>query len=305
MKNQKLGLMGSVKKLAKPRVSMLFAFTASAALGTIIAGNGFPPLKPTLLAILSTFFITLATYLYNDVVDADMDRESKSSNKVDRPLATGEVTRNNAYLIIIISSVLGVGIAWFTNLTAFSISFFFWAVFMMYSFPMVRLKRVFVVKSLVTSLGPALTLLVGMSAVLGGLYPLGLFTAFVQWGFLFLILPSIADSFDIEEDTKYGMKTIAMVLSWENKVRMLMLAPLFAMIMSVVAYFFFNLNLVFPALSIISSLLYVREIMKVAREYDEQLVWNIRKLAFIYYDLNLIYVLVGTLNLASLLPFLF
>ena len=305
MKNTKLGLMGSVKKLAKPRVSMLFAFTASAALGTIIAGKGFPPLKPTMLAILSTFFITLATYIYNDVIDADMDKESKSSNKENRPLASGEVTIKNAYIIIIISSILGVGIAGFINTTAFSISFLFWALFMIYSFPMIRLKRIYVVKSLVTSLGPALTLLVGMSAVIGRLYPLGLFTAFVQWSFLFLILPSIADSFDIEEDTKYGMKTIAMTFSWETKARMLLFAPLFAMIMSIIAYFSFNLNLMFPVLSIITSLLFAREINKVARKYDEQLVWNLRKLAFIYYDLNLIYVLVGSLNIASLLPFLF
>jgi 4-hydroxybenzoate polyprenyltransferase len=305
MIKQELGLIASVKKLAKPRVSMLFAFTASAALGTIIAGNGFPPLKPTILAVLSTFFITLATYIYNDVIDADMDRDSKSSNKENRPLASGEVTKTNAYIIIIASSILGVGIAWFTNLTTFSISFAFWALFMMYSLPVIRLKRVFVVKSLVTSLGPALTLLVGMSSIQGRLYTLGLFTAFVQWAFLFCILPSIADSFDIEEDTKYGMKTMAMVLSWENKARMLMFAPLFAMVMSIVGYFAFNLNWVFPALSIVTSLLYAKEISKVLKTYDEQLVWNLRKLAFIYYDLNLVFVLIGTVNIASLLPFLF
>jgi 4-hydroxybenzoate polyprenyltransferase len=302
MQNQKISLFASTKKLAKPRASMLFAFTGAAGLGTIIAGKGFPPIIPTMLAIFSTLFITLATYLYNDVIDADMDRESKSSNKEHRPLVTGEVTKKDAYTIIIISSVLGIGLAWFMNRTAFSIALFFWALFMMYSFPLVRFKRLFMVKSLVTSVGPALTLLVGMSSVLGTLYPLGLFTAFVQWTFLFLILPSIADSFDLEEDKKYGMKTIAMVLSWENKARMLISAPLFAMLMSIVAFYVFNLNIVFPILSIITSLLYAREITKVAKKYDEKLVWNIRKLAFIYYDLNLIYIFVGTINFASLLP---
>ena len=102
MKKQNIGFMTSVKMLTKPRTSMLFAFTASAALGTIIAGNGFPPIIPTMLAILSTFFITLATYLYNDVIDASMDGESKSSNKENRPLATGEVNKNNAYIINLI-----------------------------------------------------------------------------------------------------------------------------------------------------------------------------------------------------------
>lgn len=305
MKTKKNGLISSLKKLAKPRISMLFAFTASAALGSIIAGKGFPSIQPTILAILSTLFITLAVYLYNDVIDADMDRESKSSNKENRPLAKGEVSKNDAYTLIIISSILGIVIAWFTNPLAFGISLSFWFLFMMYSFPVVRFKRIFIVKSLVTSLGPALTLLVGMSAVLGRLYPLGLFTAFVQLVFLFLILPSIADSFDIEEDSKYGMKTIAMVLSWENKARMLMFAPLFAMIMSIIAYFLFNLNFVLPTLSIVASIFYAMQINKVSKIYNEQLVWKIRRNAFIYYDLNLIFVLLGTLNLSNIFSVFF
>ena len=298
---KKHGIGKSLIKLAKPRISMLFAFTASAALGAIIAGNGLPPLKPTMLAILSTLFITLATYVYNDVIDADMDRASKSSNKENRPLAKGEVPQRDAYTIITVSSILGVGIAWYINTTAFTIAALFWALFMMYSFPPVRFKRMFIIKSLVTAIGPALTLLVGMTSIHNTLTPLGLYTAFVQWIFLFSILPSIADSFDIEEDTKYGMKTLAMVLSWRKKARMLMFAPAFATVMSIGAYIIFNVNLVWPVLSAVTSLLYINEIRKVSTEYDEAMVWNIRKLAFIYYDLNLIYVLLGTINLITLI----
>ena len=297
---KELGLLASTKKVMKPRASMLFAFTASAALGTIIAGNGFPPIIPTMLAIISTFFMTMATYLYNDIIDLDMDKESKSSNKEDRPLVTGEVSLKTAYTIVAISSILGIATALLTNRNAFIFGMSFWVLFMLYSFPMVRFKRMFVIKTLVTSLGPALTLLFGMTAVLGNIYPLGIFTAIVQWAFLFLILPSIADSFDIEEDTKYGMRTMAMAFSWKTKARMLMFAPILATVASIIAYFVFNLSLVFPLLSAISTILYVKSIATVLNEYDEQKIWNLRKFAFIYYDLNLIYVLLGTLNISAL-----
>jgi len=296
-----LGLLASTKKVMKPRASMLFAFTASAALGTIIAGNGFPPIKPTMLAIISTFFITMATYLYNDIIDLDMDKESNSSNKEDRPLVTGEVTLKTANTIVAISSILGISTALFTNRTAFVFGISFWVLFMLYSFPLVRFKRMFVIKTLVTSLGPALTLLFGMTAVLGNIYPLGIFTALVQWAFLFLILPSIADSFDIEEDTKYGMKTMAMTFSWQTKVKMLMFAPILATAASIIAYFVFNLNPIFPLLSAATTIYYVRSITAVLNQYDEKKIWSLRKFAFIYYDLNLIYVLLGTLNLGVLL----
>jgi len=297
------GLVSSFVKLAKPRVSMLFAFTGAAALGAIIAGKGFPSVKPTLMAIISTFFITLATYLYNDVIDAGMDAESKSPNKEGRPLASGEVSKRDAYLIIIPSSILGVGLAWFINPVAFYIALSFWVLFMLYSFPLVRFKRFFVVKSLITSAGPTLALLVGMSAVLGRLYPFGLFTAFVQWVFLFLVLPSLADSADIEEDARYGMKTIAMVLRWEERAKMLMFAPIFVAAMNIVAYFLFNLNALLPVLSVVSTLLYAREINKIINRYDSTLVWKVRKLGFVYYDLTLIYVVLGSLNLVSIIPF--
>jgi len=301
IKTETLGLLGSLKKLAKSRISMLFAFTASAALGTLIAGKGFPPIIPTILAIVSTLFITLSVYLYNDIIDLEMDKESKSINKEDRPLVTGEVSVKNTVIIIAVSSIIGLSISWLINPVTFVIALSYWVIFALYSFPSIRFKRIFVVKTLITSLGPALTLLLGMSSVLGKVYPLGLFTAFIQWGFLFLMLPSLADSFDLEEDSKYGMKTMGMVFSWKTKTRMLLFAPILATIASLIGLYVFNLSPVFPVLSVASSVLFGKSIIKIMNEYQEEEVWKVRKLGFIYYDLNLIFVLLGTLNFGSML----
>lgn len=301
MNDAQLGIFASVKKIMRSRANMLFAFTTSAAMGTLIAGKGFPSMTPTILAIVSTFFITLSVYLYNDVIDLDMDKYSKISVKQARPLVSGEVSVKNASIIIVTSSILGIALAWLINPITFGFALLYWVLFILYSYPMVRLKRFFVIKSLITSLGPALTLLLGMSAILGGVYALGIFTALIQWGFLFLILPSLSDSLDMEEDLKYGMRTMGIVFSWKTKARMLMLAPILATIGSILAYFVFNLSPVFPALSAISTFFYGSVVYKILNEYDEETVWNLRKYSFIYYDLNLIYLLLGSLNIGSLL----
>jgi 4-hydroxybenzoate polyprenyltransferase len=161
-------------------------------------------------AIVSSLFITIAVYVYNDVIDLDMDKESISSNKLDRALVTGEVSAQTAKMIVILGSAIGIITAWFINLTVFGITLLWYGLFMMYSFPAIRLKRIFVVKTQTTSLGIALALLIGTSSVSGGLYSLGLFVAFMQWTFISLMLPGLSDSFDLDEDRKYGMKTLAM-----------------------------------------------------------------------------------------------
>lgn len=61
------------------------------------------------------------------------------------------------------------------------------------------------------------------------------------------------------------MKTLAMVLSWRKKARMLMFAPAFATVMSIGAYIIFNVNLVWGVLSAVTSLLYINEKKKYQR----------------------------------------
>lgn len=296
-----ISFISSSKKLLYSRRSMLFAFTVPVALGAIIAGKGFPPIDTTLLSLVSIFFITAAVYVYNDIIDQKMDIESKASNKEGRPLVTGEVSLKTAYIFVAICSILGLGLASLINRTAFLITFSFWLIYILYSYPLVRFKRMFIIKTIVTAGGCSLTLLVGTSSVLNSLTPLSVFAAIIQLTFLFLILPSIADSFDVEEDKKYGFKTMGMVFSWKTKARMMILAPIVVMSASIIAYLYFELNIVFPILSIISSLLYVKEMRKVSNEYVESEIWRIRKMAFAYYDLNLIYIIIGMLNLGSLL----
>ena len=196
--------------LLDSRKSMAFIFTWTATIGAIIAGRGLPQLYPTILSIISSLFITLAVYLYKDVVDREMDAASTSETKRGRPIAGGKVPVINAMAAIYLFSVLGLVAAYMISQFAFIIASSFFMLFMLYSYPKVRFKRMFIIKSLITSTGPSWTMILGGNAVSGNLSAPLLFAAIVQAAFMFFVLPALADSFDIKEDSMFGMKTLAM-----------------------------------------------------------------------------------------------
>ena len=299
-----IGLIRSTIKLMNPKKSMIMAFTGSTVLGALIAGKGFPPMTPTLLAIISSLFITFAAYIYNDVIDLDMDKESKSSNKEDRPLVTGEVTLQTAKTIVILCSIIGIVTAWFVNPTVFGVTLLWYGLFMAYSYPQIRLKRLFIVKTLITSGGTALALLMGTSAAAGTLDTVGLFFGFVQWTFISLMLPSLSDSFDLEEDRKYGMKTMAMVFSWKTKVQMTIVGSVFFSVMSFIASYMFNMSLILPLFCTLSSAYYLKQVSAIYNEFNAEEVWRVRKIGMGYYYINLVVAIISTLNLGALIPFL-
>jgi 4-hydroxybenzoate polyprenyltransferase len=298
-----LGLIASTIKLMKPKKSMILAFTGSTVMGTLIAGKGFPSILPTILAIISSLFITISAYVYNDIIDLEMDKESKSSNKIDRALVTGKVTVETAKTIVIISSVIGIAISWFINITVFIITMIWYGLFMLYSFPAVRLKKMFIMKTLITSFGPAAAMLIGTSSIMGGIYGLGLFMSFVEWLFIFTILPGLSDTFDLEEDRKYGLKTLAMVLSWKAKIRLTIFGTFFVMFMSVLAHYWYSLHVIFPMFCIVSGFYFIRQILTVYNKFEAEKVWRVRRIGFTFWYLNLFFVILSTSNLGSILLF--
>ena len=149
-----------------------------------------------------------------------------------------------------------------------------------------------------------MALLIGTSAALGSIETIGLFFAFTQWVFISLMLPGLSDSFDLEEDRKYGMKTLALVLRWKTKVMMTVAGTVFFTGMCFAASYMFNMSLILPAFCVVSSVYYLRQVSTIYNEFDAEKVWQVRKAGFSYYYVNLVFVIISTLNLGNLIPFL-
>jgi geranylgeranylglycerol-phosphate geranylgeranyltransferase len=303
MNKYESGFIQSLVLLFKSRTNIIFAFSWSAAFGCLIAGGGFPPIRETILAILASVFLPFSVYLYNDVIDREMDAASSNGAKKDRPVATGLVYPRTAMLFVIISSILGLIVTYLINFQTFTVSLFFFILFSLYSFPYVRFKKMFVIKSLVTSTGPSLFLIIGGTAVQGFTSLIVLFAAAMQMGFMFTMLPGLADSFDLEEDRAFGMKTMAMVLSWRQKVIMMITGTMFVVASTLISFRWLGLNIITPVLMVGYGILYMGTTLKVIGNYEENYARIVRKVAYGYFVLMPLFTLLGTLNLGIITLF--
>ena len=291
----------SIKKLATSRIDMVFVYTWTAAIGSIIGGNGLPPILPTLYAIGAGFFLTYAVYLYNDVIDREMDLASPNVSKKERPLASGLVPVSHAMRLIYICAATGLALCFLINITSFLFGLIFFSLFSLYSYPAVRLKSKYIVKSLVTSTGPSWTMLIGGYAASGMLAPQLMFAAILQAAFMFFMLPALADSFDLEEDKAFGMKTMAMTLSWTQKVHFMFVAVALVFVASISGYVYFGFNFVLPIIVTLFSIFLIKEITSLYKGYDEIYTRRVRKFAYTYFTFLPVFMAIGNLNIAMLL----
>jgi len=291
----------SLIELISSRKSMAFIYTWTAAIGALIAGQGFPPMNATLMALGASLFITLSVYLYNDVIDGEMDRASPTQIKKDRPLASGKVSDSQAMAVVISFAVIGLAISYAAGMLMFTIASVYFVLFALYSFPLVRLKKMFIIKSLVTSTGPSFTMILGGIAASGNIGIPILFAAAVQASFMFFLLPGLADSFDIEEDRSFGVRTMAMVLSWTQKVQMMVFAVLVVMGAALYGYGYLGFNLSLPITVALLSLVMLSRVNKLFKGYDEEAARGVRKVAYAYFTFLPVFMAVGTMNLPFLL----
>jgi 4-hydroxybenzoate polyprenyltransferase len=265
-----------------------------------MASHGLPPARPTLIALATSLLLSLAVYLYNDVIDREMDAASANPRKQERPIAMGRVPVSHAMLFIYILGVLGLFCAYLISWLAFGLSAVFLVLLTMYSYPKVRLKKRFVVKSLVTPISLSWSLIIGGLAVSGNMTLPIIFVAVIQYVFVFLNLPGMADSFDLKEDREFGMKTMAMVLSWRQKILMMMMAVIIYFGATILFYDYLGFNLVVPTTVTLFSVVLLNHLRKMLEDFDNESVILARKIAYAYTILMPLFMAIGSLSL----PFL-
>ncbi len=261
----------------------------------MIAGRGFPPLFSTLTAVASTALIALSVYIYNDICDSEMDRLNEDKYK--RPVASGEVAEKDAIRFVYITGTLGLILAWMINRNVFLVSLSWLVLFVAYSNPSIRLKKMFIVKEVVTSLAWPLCSLVGSYAIADAFYLPSMFSGLLLGTFTFLGLPALSDSFDIEEDKLFGVKSLGSALSWRRRVQLLGLAVLVMMTVTPITYAQLGFNVVLPIFVVVSSLILLRFIFPIYGAFELARVMRVRKLTYLYFILVQIFVVIGSMNL--------
>jgi len=196
-----------------------------------------------LLSTSSMIAIALSVYIYNDLTDIEIDR----LNKLDRPLVTGEVSKEHAKNLIIVLAFFGLTIAFIINLDVFLLQLTYFVLFFAYSFPLIRLKNKFLIKDLTIAVGTAISYLVGGAAVGMLAAPIFLMALF---GFCTVMtMSTVKDCRDIEGDRLHKVKTLPVV--WGPKIAVRFSIALVCLIgaATIIGYYQLGFNIAFPILA--------------------------------------------------------
>ena len=231
--------------LIKSRKEALGLWIWCSTVAALIVGRGFPPLKPSLLSITATLFIAIAVYIYNDIVDVEADRHNEY--KSDRPLASGMVKKETAMKLVYISSIVGLGVGLMNGFSSFIFHALFFSLLILYSYPRVHLKKRYLIKESVISIGMIIISLSVSYAILG-MFSLRVFAGFFLFAvFAFFTIPTSFDSTDIDADTFQGVKSMASTMPLKQRMQMSLGVMIFIMTVTPLTYSYFGYNILLPA----------------------------------------------------------
>ena len=277
---EKNGLFASSIALIKSRKEVVFGVTWTTALATIIAGKGIPPMTKSFLSIMALMMMSLSVYVYNDLVDREMDAYSDQEKKKGRPIANGKVSTNIAMKFIIATGLLGLGLCYMINTTVFVIGVLYSIILYLYSYPLIRFKTVYILKNVVTSLVLPIAFLIGGAAIQNTISTTMLFLFLTFYVFMFSILPAGADCLDLAEDKAFNVKTIGGTLSWRQNVYLFNFGILIIIAGAVLSYTFFNLSYYTPILMTVFGLPVMKYTLGLVKENGETAAYKLRPVGY-------------------------
>jgi len=280
---------------------ILFSWGWATLIGCFIAGRGFPSILPTIGSLSAVLAITLSGYIFNDVIDVEMDKINPKKRK--RPLPSGLSTKEDALLLTYITGITGIVISLFLNRTSFILCLTYLFLFTIYSHPVIRLKKRFIIKELTVASGYILTTLIGGFAVAGKFQSTFVFAGVLYFFFSFMGMPAFHDITDVKEDEIFGVRTMAIVLSWRRKVQMLMLFILAMMTLTPFTYTRLGFNAALPVVVVAMGLIVLRYLIPLSNAFERSLFITTRNVAYVYYILIHVVLVISTLNIQFISSF--
>ena len=244
----------------KSRKEVIVSYSWLSVIGLFITFRGLPP--PLLL--LKVFFAmtgtALGVYLYNDL--CDIEEDITRSKVVDlapasRPLGKGLVSKRRMGTFSALLAVSGLISSALINKEVLLIQIVFIFLGLLYSTKPIRLKRIFLMKQVITVIGSTIA---GLSAGLAAgtitvqlLYLTGLYVFFSAG------VGPLYDLKDMESDRIGGIKTIPLVWGPRFTVRLALAIFTVSAVTTWIGFYRLGFNMVLPILGtlVLVSLVYV------------------------------------------------
>jgi geranylgeranylglycerol-phosphate geranylgeranyltransferase len=245
--------------------TLVYAF-ALATVGTFLISSGFkvPDFLVLVRLIPSVYFLALATYLYNDLTDYEVDKvNSRVTN-----YSSKKIHYNQILYSAIGFFVISVSLAFSINMQTGIGSLAFLGLAIVYSHPRIQLKKMFLVKTIVTAAGGFIASLMGALAVQNISY-VGI-SASVIFFLMYFINGPLGDIGDINGDKKGGRRTIPIVLGVQKTFGVIFGAVSLMALILVVNYSFFGLHVIGMVLGLIICAFLAFRIKNLFSQYDNK-----------------------------------
>jgi 4-hydroxybenzoate polyprenyltransferase len=267
-------------RLVKSRGRSLISYPLTAIIGYLVSSHSLPPILPTSIALMSLFIVSTCVYIYNDIIDSEMDKLNLI--KQHRPLPSGEVPKGEALKLVYITALVGTALSLFTKLEVFILTLAFIVLFLSYSNPKIRLKKRIIMKEGTVAAGLLISTFIG--GLLAGAITLGVvFQGLFFFFGTFVIYPIFVDYQDRDEDEKYGMKTLAIILGWKTKMEMAIFYILSVMVIATLAYSNLGFNVIFPVMVVGSCLLFLRFLVPIINGFEKLKYTKAMKSMFVFW----------------------
>jgi geranylgeranylglycerol-phosphate geranylgeranyltransferase len=215
----------------------IFAF---ATLVSLILGSHMSALDYSIAirVVSASYFMALASYIYNDITDFELDK----INQTNRPSVTGKATKRQLIRLVVVLNGIALLFTSSISLYALYISILFIILGIAYSHPKLNLKDKFPLKTVVTASGAGLLSLLGGIAALtttidsdnnnfSSLLPI-IYAALFFFAFFFILGP-LGDIGDLKGDRAVGRRTFPIVLGIRSTIVFMLSMPLTIILMAV------------------------------------------------------------------------
>lgn len=245
--------------------TLVYAF-ALAALGTFLISSGvqIPDFLVLVRLVISVYFLALATYLYNDLTDYDVDKV----NSRDTNYSSKKTNYNQILYSTIGFFIVSILLAFSINMQTGVGSLVFLGLAIIYSHPKIQLKKMFVIKTLVTAAGGFIASLMGALAVQNVSY-VGVSASLIFFLMYFINGP-LGDVGDINGDKKGGRRTIPIVLGVKKTFGVILGSVFLMALILVINYYFFGLPLVGLVMGLAICVFLVFRIKKLFLQYENK-----------------------------------
>jgi geranylgeranylglycerol-phosphate geranylgeranyltransferase len=238
---------------------------ALASLGTFLISSGMqiPDLFVLSRLTTSVYFLALATYLYNDLTDYDVDEVNN------RDTVSSKKTHRNQILYATIGFfAFSVLMAFSINIQTGAASLAFLALAIAYSHPRIHLKNLFVVKTIVTALGGFIASMMGAYAAQNISY-FALASSTMVFLIYFINGP-LNDIRDLEGDRKGGRRTIPIVIGIRKSFVVIIGSISSIAVLLLAGHYFLGMHIVGAILGLAVCGYLVAKIMKLSRNYTDK-----------------------------------